>query len=67
MSPDGKDILSVKMHLNSERQAEEDAQSVTAELEAKICRFKAILSLCGKSVVHRSAVYVPGNVILHAV
>jgi hypothetical protein len=28
---DGKDILSVRMHLNSERQAEEDFQAMAAE------------------------------------
>jgi len=28
---DGKDILSVKMHLNSERQAEEDVQAMAPE------------------------------------
>jgi hypothetical protein len=31
MRADGKDMLSVKMHLNSERQAEEDVQSMAPE------------------------------------
>lgn len=30
---DGKDVLSVKMHLNSERQAEEDVKTVGAEID----------------------------------
>jgi hypothetical protein len=29
--PDGKDILSVRMHLNSERQAEEDVQAMAPD------------------------------------
>jgi hypothetical protein len=32
---DGKDILSVKMHLNSERQADKDAETVAAEIEGE--------------------------------
>jgi hypothetical protein len=35
LKADGKDILSVKMHLNSERQAEKDAETVAAEIEGE--------------------------------
>jgi hypothetical protein len=35
LKADGKDILSLKMHLNSERQAEKDAETVAAEIEGE--------------------------------